>query len=100
MWSIRRGKRLAVAPFAVGLRAEDFMHHPRFSTEPPVIRLPHPPAPEIAPSAFMMCPIVLGHGQTLEQWLLQQWVYQRAFEQAQAVVRPSLPERDLLAVWN
>jgi hypothetical protein len=32
------------------------------------------------------------------QW--QQRVYQLAFEQAQAVVRPSLPERDLLGVWN
>jgi hypothetical protein len=27
-------------------------------------------------------------------------VYQLAFEQAQAALRPSLPERDLLAVWN
>jgi hypothetical protein len=30
----------------------------------------------------------------------RQQVYQLAFEQAQAVVRPSLPERDLLGVWN
>jgi hypothetical protein len=27
-------------------------------------------------------------------------IYQMAFEQAQATIRPSLPERDLLAVWN
>jgi hypothetical protein len=27
-------------------------------------------------------------------------IYQRAFEEAQAVVRPSLLERDLLGVWN
>lgn len=27
-------------------------------------------------------------------------IYQAALEQARAVVRPSLPERDLLAVWN
>ena len=33
-------------------------------------------------------------------WLWQQALYQWAFEQAQQVVRPSLPERDLLAVWN
>jgi hypothetical protein len=33
------------------------------------------------------------------QWQQQQ-VYRLAFEQAQAVVRPSLPERDLLGVWN
>jgi len=76
------------------------MHHKRFATEPSVIPLPQPPLPPIAPDAFMMCPLALASGQALEQWLWQQWVYQRAFEQAQAVVRPSLPERDLLAVWN
>jgi hypothetical protein len=32
--------------------------------------------------------------------LWQQALYQRALAEAQAVVRPSLPERDLLAVWN
>jgi hypothetical protein len=32
--------------------------------------------------------------------LWQQNVFRLAFEQAQAVVRPSLPERDLLGVWN
>jgi hypothetical protein len=47
-----------------------------------------------------MCPVVLFPGQAQEQWLCQQWVYQQAFEIAQAVVRPSLPERDLLGVWN
>ena len=73
------------------------MHHPRFSTEPPVIRLPQPPVPPIDPHAFM---IVMLSGQELEQWLCQQWIYRRAFEIAQAVARPSLPERDLLGVWN
>ena len=77
------------------------MHHPRFSTEPPpVMYLPKPPEPEIVPHAFMLCPVVICSGQALEQWLCQQWVYQRAFEIAQAVARPSLPERDLLGVWN
>ena len=76
------------------------MYHKRFSTEPSVIRLPEPPAPGITPQAFMLCPLVLVPGQSLEHWLWQQWVYQQAFAQAQAVVRPSLPERDLLAVWN
>jgi hypothetical protein len=37
---------------------------------------------------------------TLEQILWQQWVYRCAFEQAQAVTRPSILERDLLGVWN
>jgi hypothetical protein len=32
--------------------------------------------------------------------LWQQDLYRRALEEAQAVVRPSLPERDLLGVWN
>jgi hypothetical protein len=39
-------------------------------------------------------------GMTLDQLLWQQWVYRCAFEQAQAVVRPSILERDLLGVWN
>jgi hypothetical protein len=60
--------------------------------------LPKPPDPEVRPKAFMLCPIFFVSGQTQEQWQL--WIYQRAFEQAQAVVRPSLPERDLLAFWN
>jgi hypothetical protein len=34
------------------------------------------------------------------QWLMLQQLYQAAFAQAQAVARPSLLERDLLAVWN
>jgi hypothetical protein len=76
------------------------MNPKRFSTERPVMSLPQPPAPAISPHAFVMCPVVLLSRQSLEQWLWQQWVYQRAFEQAQAVARPSLPERDLLGVWN
>jgi hypothetical protein len=33
-------------------------------------------------------------------WQWQQQIYRLAFEQAQAVVRPSILERDLLGVWN
>jgi hypothetical protein len=76
------------------------MHRQRFAREPYVIRLPQPPSPGIAPHAFVLCPLVLLPGESLEQWLWRQSVYQRAFEQAQAVARPSLLERDLLAVWN
>jgi hypothetical protein len=75
------------------------MHHRRFSLEAEV-RLPQPPPPPVTPNGFLICPTFWGHGMTPEQWLWQQWVYQVAFAQAQAVVRPSLPERDLLAVWN
>lgn len=50
--------------------------------------------PVPSPSAFFLCP-----------WLnapcdWQQQLYAWALSQAQAVVRPSLPERDLLGVWN
>jgi hypothetical protein len=34
------------------------------------------------------------------QWAWQQALYHWAFAEAQAVVQPSLPERDLLAAWN
>jgi hypothetical protein len=48
----------------------------------------------------MICPAVCFPGITVAHAAAQQWVYQYALEQAQAVARPSLPERDLLAVWN
>jgi hypothetical protein len=52
------------------------------------------------PAAFVMCP--LGHMTPVPDslWWCQLIIYAMAFQQAQAVVRPSLPERDLLAVWN
>jgi hypothetical protein len=65
-----------------------------------VYRLPEPPVSGPSPQAFVFCPLVLLQGLTLEQWLLQQWMYRRALEEATAVAKPSLPERDLLAVWN
>jgi hypothetical protein len=74
------------------------MHRQRFNLEAE-IRLPQPPAPAVSPTAFL-CPPPWCLGLTPQQWLAQQWVYEVAFAQAQAVVRPSLPERDLLAVWN
>jgi hypothetical protein len=37
---------------------------------------------------------------TAEQFAFQQALYAWAFARAQEVVRPSLLERDLLAVWN
>ncbi len=76
------------------------MRSARFSAEPEPIRLPQPPAPGLTPAGFLMCPTALFPGAGPEQWLVQQWLYQRAFEIAQAVVRPSLLERDLLGVWN
>jgi hypothetical protein len=72
------------------------MHRNRLPAEPEV-RLPQSPAPPITPGGFV--PYQLGC-LTPDVWLWQQWVYQCAFAQAQAVVRPSILERDLLAVWN
>ncbi len=57
---------------------------------------PAPPAPAPAPGAFVLGPVACCPG--LAGW--QQALYQWAFAQAQEVARPSLPERDLLAVWN
>jgi hypothetical protein len=37
---------------------------------------------------------------SLEQQRFQVGIYQIAWENAQAAMRPALPERDLLGVWN
>ena len=63
-------------------------------------RFPKPAAPAIGPEGFMVCPLALLQSQSPAQQNWQSALYQLAFEQAQAVLRPSLPERDLLAVWN
>lgn len=60
--------------------------------EPEPIRLPQPPAPPCCHQAFVLVAVPLDPAQA--------WLYQRAFEIAQAVARPSLIERDLLGVWN
>jgi hypothetical protein len=53
--------------------------------------------PSPSPSGFLLCPLVsLPFGSA--HW--QQDLYAWALAQAKAVVRPSLPERDLLGVWN
>ncbi len=63
-------------------------------------RLPQPAAPGLQPAAFCLYPLGAMPGMAAGQWLLMQQIYQAAFAEAQAVARPSLPERDLLAVWN
>lgn len=63
-------------------------------------RLPKPPDPAIAPGSFLWYPIDQLHPAPDDFRRLQLWIYQRAFEQAQSVVRPSILERDLLGVWN
>jgi hypothetical protein len=67
--------------------------HKRITLEPAPIPLPRPAPASFAPQAFLVCPAA-GLSP------VQQWLYQKAFEEAQAVARPSILERDLLAVWN
>jgi hypothetical protein len=76
------------------------MERHRLLGEAPIYRLPRPPAPEPSPGAFMLCPIFVLPGLTVQQLACQHWLYHWALEQARETVRPSLPERDLLAVWN
>jgi hypothetical protein len=64
------------------------------------IQLPKPPLPDVAADAFMPCPFGASPTADPVQWLCQQALYQWAMQQAQAVARPSLPERDLAGVWN
>ena len=71
------------------LRGEDFAYC-----------LPTPPTPVPTPGAFVFCPLPLLHSLNANQWMFAQCVYQQALERAQAILRPSLPERDLLGVWN
>jgi hypothetical protein len=69
-------------------------------SEAEIYQLPRPPVPGITAAGFTMCPVVFQHGHHAEHWQCQQLLYRWAFEQAQAVVRPSLPERKLMDVWN
>ena len=57
-------------------------------------------APAPSPSAFVLCPVACLPPVSPDQQQWQQALYQWALNEAQAVVAPSLPERDLLAVWN
>jgi len=63
----------------------------RITTEPAPVILPRPPQ-TVQPQSFLVCPVGLSPA--------QQWLYQKAFAEAQAVARPSILERDLLGVWN
>ena len=59
---------------------------------------PRPAAP--ATAAFVLMPTSALPATTPEQAAYQKSLYEWAFAEAQAVVAPSLPERDLLGVWN
>jgi hypothetical protein len=68
------------------------MFHNRFHSAVPTVPIVDPSP---SPAAFVFCPVM---GLPFQPW--QQELYARALTQAQAVVRPSLLERDLLGVWN
>ena len=72
----------------------------RIFLEEPRISLPQPPDVPRTPQGFMMIPAAALPAHTPEQWAFMQWLYQRALEKAQATVRPSILERDLLGYWN
>jgi hypothetical protein len=76
------------------------MSRHRLLPEMEPIRLPQPPAPAIASDAFVMFPLGCPPATNPVQWLCQQALYRWAFEEAQAVARPSILQRDLLGVWN
>jgi hypothetical protein len=60
-----------------------------------------PPAPPALPtSGFMACPLVLGQGLPNHTRLVQEEVYRRAWEEARAVLRPSILERCAAALTN
>jgi hypothetical protein len=62
--------------------------------------LPEPVNLPFSAAAFVLWPLTCLPPRTPQEWAWLQTVYQAAFAEAQAVLRPSLPERDLLAVWN
>ena len=72
----------------------------RLHCDAPVCRLPRPSAPQAAPGSFVLVPLVGPWGMAAAMGPVQQELYRWAWEQACEVARPSLPERDLLAVWN
>lgn len=78
------------------------LHHRLTSLMTPAEPDPLPVPPPVSTSSdhFVACPAALLQGFNLMQMCWQMAIYQRALAEAQAVVRPSLPERDLLGFWN
>jgi hypothetical protein len=76
------------------------MYRNRLPARTERLRLPEPVLGALSPGHFLLCPASLfGLGSTAPYpW--QQLIYRLALEEAQAEVRPSLLERDLLAAWN
>ena len=75
------------------------MHSHRFRNQTDLWRRSRSQEALVSAKGFMLCPPALlpVEPASLCAW---QGIYQLAFQQAQAVVRPSLLERDLHANWN
>jgi hypothetical protein len=56
--------------------------------------------PSPSPEAFLLVPVICLPLACPAQDQLRQSLYELALAKAKAVVRPSILERDLLAVWN
>jgi hypothetical protein len=63
-------------------------------------RLPAPPPHAPAEGAFVIIPMANLPAVSTDQVAWQRALYEWAFAEAQAVVQPSILERDLLGVWN
>jgi hypothetical protein len=72
------------------------MYRHQIASDIPTHRLPLPPAPSPEAGAFALWPVVAAPAVLVAVELL----YRTAFEHAQAVARPSVLQRDLLAVAN
>jgi hypothetical protein len=76
------------------------MFQNRLQSQVQTHRTPRPQEPVPAWNGFMFYPFSWWQSGSIEQQQIQQRIYQIAWENAQAMTRPSLPERDLFAVWN
>jgi hypothetical protein len=64
-------------------------------------RLPHTPRrASISTCGFIACPVILQQGMAAEQQAWQHELYQRAMEEAAAVVRPPITARWQADVLN
>jgi hypothetical protein len=73
------------------------MDRHRLRGEGPLDPLP-PSQPSSTPvGGFILCPVPVGC--PIQAWW-QQELYRRALAEAQAVVRPSILERELMRSWN
>jgi hypothetical protein len=76
------------------------MHPSGFLDQAEVYPLPRIPASLMQPSALVLIPIGFWLVKSVDHWHLSLALYHQAFQEAQAIARPSLIERDLIGVWN